>query len=696
MTQKLPIIETIKSRFTFIDPSKNRIGFFAFLFTVVALTGLIGFSAFNQNQEQKEKTEEKKTKESTFTPIAPYTLVYGYWKDDQSIIESFDLSSGRQYQLAQLPPNIKKVTVLSPGRMIFINETDNSDHGKEISSYDLSSKLTTPIVAASQGFGIDDYVVSQNKRYMAIWEVSFLPSSEILLGGTSRIYTLDIQNPSKKNLLFEEISSVGVPVHYPLAITNSGQVFLDQMEPNSGLQWARGMSVSNFDGSQKEDIASMNGGTFSTQPAISPDESQFAFGGHEGSAPSGAARFQTAILNPNTVETLDTNTKARFKIPGVLASSKYPYVDWDPATGNLIYKMISTDTANTGYHLYDKKTSASYELIKTGNDQSMSVISTLDKNRILLAKRDISLSAFGNLGPKYGFAITGFYVKDDQKGSTEPLPISKNLVQFIAFLPSSYFDSIANLKTVVESERKQLQLETFTIKPSLAPTRLIQQSKSPGFKWLSGPEMNMGDLDLFNLAPMADCKPAIYLYPQSTSSINVKIRSSIPLINTDPAYKASGWNVLASPSGEISSDGKRYDYIYYEAEVPDALLVKQKEGFVVKKDELSILLPRILPKLGLSEKETKEFSDYWNRALPYSRYYFVGVIPQANIDKIFPFEISPRPQSIIRVTLYFETLDEKINVQPPVITTPKRDGFAVVEWGGMFKRHPGQDFTCLE
>ena len=52
----------------------------------------------------------------------------------------------------------------------------------------------------------------------------------------------------------------------------------------------------------------------------------------------------------------------------------------------------------------------------------------------------------------------------------------------------------------------------------------------------------------------------------------------------------------------------------------------------------------------------------------------------------------PRPENIIRVTLYFQALDHKINANGPIIKPVKRGGFTVVEWGGTeiesgMKRH---------
>ena len=47
-----------------------------------------------------------------------------------------------------------------------------------------------------------------------------------------------------------------------------------------------------------------------------------------------------------------------------------------------------------------------------------------------------------------------------------------------------------------------------------------------------------------------------------------------------------------------------------------------------------------------------------------------------------PLEISPQPDSIIRVFMDYKPLNKKIKVKEQSLTTQDRNGFTVVEWGG--------------
>jgi hypothetical protein len=191
------------------------------------------------------------------------------------------------------------------------------------------------------------------------------------------------------------------------------------------------------------------------------------------------------------------------------------------------------------------------------------------------------------------------------------------------------------------------------------------------------------------------CKPAIYLYPQSKMNVNVKIAPQGNLTLTIPKYPLFGWDVTANPDGHINYYNQIFPYLYYEAEIPDKLINVPQDGFVVEPSQLASKLDVVLNKLGLNDNERKDFIAYWVKALPKSNYYFFGVISQNNLDQMTPLIITPTPNKTIRVTLYFEALDEPRAVNDPLLTTPNRNGFTVVEWGGIFKKDKKHNFSCL-
>jgi len=222
-----------------------------------------------------------------------------------------------------------------------------------------------------------------------------------------------------------------------------------------------------------------------------------------------------------------------------------------------------------------------------------------------------------------------------------------------------------------------------------------------------------------------DCKPAIYLYPPKQETVKVQVTPEGSFTYTNPTYPSGGWEVTASPDGTLYTtssgmlpssfyniaadvvgtetlqafgmDGlQKYSYLYYEAKIPNNDIQVPTTGYVVAYDRLPSLFDQLLPKLGLQGKEITEFKQYWSNALVRSPYYFVGVMNEKALQTIEPLEITPHPDTLIRVRLYFEPLMQKKTVQAPTITTPRRTGFTVAEWGGMVKMNDGSEFTCSQ
>ncbi|KKS94588.1 MAG: hypothetical protein UW68_C0029G0010 [Candidatus Collierbacteria bacterium GW2011_GWB1_44_6] len=172
-------------------------------------------------------------------------------------------------------------------------------------------------------------------------------------------------------------------------------------------------------------------------------------------------------------------------------------------------------------------------------------------------------------------------------------------------------------------------------------------------------------------------KPAIYLYPETKTEVSVKVDVNGRLTKTDPEY-GTGWNVTADPSGLI--DGK-YDYLFYEANVNKIEL--PTEGWVVAKSDLNGWLDKYLPKLGLNEKESTQFKEYWLTRLPLSKYFEIKLMSNAYLDENLALDINPKPETVIRVELVFKGIDTPTELEAPEIMTPARKGFVVVEWGGV-------------
>lgn len=180
-------------------------------------------------------------------------------------------------------------------------------------------------------------------------------------------------------------------------------------------------------------------------------------------------------------------------------------------------------------------------------------------------------------------------------------------------------------------------------------------------------------------------KPVIYLYPTKKTKVNVQLDFQGKLTVTYPDYSENikGWQVVADKQGNLKNlaDNTEHQYLFWEGSPTVPYNFNMKEGFCVKGNETKDFLQKTLPKLGLTAKEYNDMIVFWLPKMMNNKY---NLIRFANEDysKSAPLNITPKPDHIIRVFMAFQPSETYIETNEPVINTPKRDGFTVVEWGG--------------
>lgn len=446
------------------------------IFLLVALI-LIALMAIALSNEPFDNTESPPPQLSEAINISPHTLIYGSWSAGSSFVVAYDLTTGKEGVIAKLPDNIKNISVPSSNTLLYINKTDRRDYGSEIVQYDLLSKKPTVIYRASDSFGIDKYILSPDTKQMAVWEVQVNEESQRLRNGRSRVYTAMVGEVGK-NLIYDEIATDDNPIRYPIAILNNGTVFMDRFLPNSGAGWAYGMSVSNFIGTQRTDITSMQNGTYASKPVLSPDGQYLVFIGYNGNNGDGKTivdGFRRAIVQANTVELLNTQSRLRTKLENLPLSNIYTAVSWVGDSNNLLIASNNRQEAQTGNLFYDQETKTPTLLSSPSNIEGH-LLQQLSQSAWLYGLKNKSFSTIGNLGNEYDSPYTLFSVYNPHTKKITPLRTESDLMQLIAVLPATSFGSFQLLAEREQPADENLLLQTFTVKTQLAPTREELQS----------------------------------------------------------------------------------------------------------------------------------------------------------------------------------------------------------------------------
>ena len=177
-------------------------------------------------------------------------------------------------------------------------------------------------------------------------------------------------------------------------------------------------------------------------------------------------------------------------------------------------------------------------------------------------------------------------------------------------------------------------------------------------------------------------KPVLYLYPETTTEVSVKLDYQGTLTTTYPAYN-NGWVVTAEPDGTLTSDGREYSYLFWEG-VSDTEY-DFSEGFVVSGEDTAEFLAEKLSYLGLTPREYNEFIVYWLPQMEENAYNLISFQSDAYTDSA-PLTVEPEPDTILRVFMAYKPLEKPVELPKQTLTPTEREGFTLVEWGG----------TCVE
>ena len=190
-----------------------------------------------------------------------------------------------------------------------------------------------------------------------------------------------------------------------------------------------------------------------------------------------------------------------------------------------------------------------------------------------------------------------------------------------------------------------------------------------------------------NLTPTAwyeevAAKPVIYLYPENETDVHVELElTEAELSSTYPKYN-NGWDVTAYPDGTLlnKADGSHHRYLFWDA-VNCRTIFDFNKGYCIAGSDTESFLREKLTYMGLTEEEMNEFIVYWLPLMEHNKYNLISFQGDVYTDSA-KLNITPTPDSMLRVFMAYTPLEEAIDIEPQQLETFERNGFTVVEWGG--------------
>ena len=190
-----------------------------------------------------------------------------------------------------------------------------------------------------------------------------------------------------------------------------------------------------------------------------------------------------------------------------------------------------------------------------------------------------------------------------------------------------------------------------------------------------------GEMNIEFVTPEYD-KPVIYLYPEKETDVHVELElNTSDLSTTYPKYN-NGWDVTAYPDGTLlnKADGTHHKYLFWDSTNCRTKFDLSK-GFCVAGSDTESFLKEKLTCMGLTEQEMNEFIVYWLPRMEHNKYNLISFQGAAYTDSA-KMNITPAPDSLLRVFMTYVPLENAVDVEPQQLETFERKGFTVVEWGG--------------
>ena len=182
-------------------------------------------------------------------------------------------------------------------------------------------------------------------------------------------------------------------------------------------------------------------------------------------------------------------------------------------------------------------------------------------------------------------------------------------------------------------------------------------------------------------------KPVIYLYPEEETDITVGVDFNGEFTCTYPQINSDGtWTVTASPDGTIydHGTGRNYDYLFWEGE-SYCDIDNFDHAVCVAGSDTAAFLEEYLEACGLNDSEIDDFISYWLPEMEGNQYNLIS-FPTEEYEQMAQLNVSPAPDTVIRVYMVFMPLDEAVEIpegcELPMPEPAQRTGFTVVEWGG--------------
>lgn len=407
MPDRLLTPEKITQFKTFVTEHKKLtitagIGFFLLL---LILTTLSTPRSLQTNQGNNGQNTPLTQNEPGTTNTPASSLIYFAKNISTSIdtpptteIYSSDTSGNNIILRGQLKTAGKQILPLSPTTYLYIGDLGFLERGNSINKWDAKSSQSSVIYNTSQGYQIENYLLTPDKKSLIVWEETLGSTTE----GSSRIISQEISNPLNKKILIEE--PLSDQTKFPLFYSNTtNKLYLDSYSVNRKGK-NRGVFEVSLDG-LLQPISSLSVNNYSTQPILSPDGKYLAFTSYNAGTtvklPAPAVPneiFRESVRNPNQIKLLDLKTGTTNLLYEKLDGPLFDNLLFTKDGKSLIFRTLKIENDRTTTPLnYMQISLAEKETTPFADNPNGSMMYSFDNQNLLFGIRSMIIDSIGGL-----------------------------------------------------------------------------------------------------------------------------------------------------------------------------------------------------------------------------------------------------------------------------------------------------------
>lgn len=182
--------------------------------------------------------------------------------------------------------------------------------------------------------------------------------------------------------------------------------------------------------------------------------------------------------------------------------------------------------------------------------------------------------------------------------------------------------------------------------------------------------------------PVMVFKPVIYFHTDKPRDFSLNVQPKGDFTFTYPAIE-NGWNGKINTDGSLTVNGKKYPYLFWEAQQQYSF-EPSGNAYHLKKDDYVAFLEKKCEELGFTAAERTDFITFWGMKMQSHEELFVQFLFNDQCNQFADLNFKEQPDAVQRVYICISDWDNSFQTYLNDVkfeAMPKGD-FTVLEWGG--------------